>query len=163
MTDVTELEQRITAALERIGTGLGRLTEAQNAAPDAGDAVALQKMLDEERLTNAQLEQRVIAIKDKQETLVKTLEGEVSSLRGDLAAKNEDGERLKNVNLKLRENNQALRDANATGVGDASLINDGKDAELDALRASHASDRAELDSILVQLKPLVEGQDDARS
>lgn len=163
MTDVSGLEQRITAALERIDEGLTRLKKAAPQGADAGEIAALQGSLDSEKLVNAQMEERVKAIKEKQESLVKMLESEVSALRSDLSSKTEDNERLKNVNGRLRRNNRALRDANARGVGEPELINDAMVAELDALRVSHESDRAELDSILVELKPLVEGQADARS
>jgi hypothetical protein len=157
MSDISGLEQRITAALDRIGNGLNRITQTEAAPANPGELAALQEILDGEKLANAQLEERVKAIKEKQESLVHNLEVEVTSLRADVAAKNEDAERLKNINGRLRRNNRALRDANAQGVGDADLINDAMVTELDALRANHDSDRAELDSILVELKPLVEG------
>jgi chromosome segregation ATPase len=162
MSDVSELEQRITAALDRIGDGINRLTQTETAPADPGELRALQELLDGEKLANAQLEERVKAIKEKQESLVRNLEVEVTSLRADIAAKNEDGDKMKHVNGRLRRNNRALRDANAKGVGDPELINDAMVAELDALRVSHESDRAELDSILVELKPLVEGAASAR-
>jgi chromosome segregation ATPase len=157
MSDISGLEQRITAALDRIGNGLNRMSQSEAAPADPGELAALQELLDGEKLANAQLEERVKAIKEKQESLVRDLEIEVTSLRADIAAKNEDAERLKNINGRLRRNNRALRDANAQGVGDPDLINNSMVVELDALRANHESDRAELDSILVELKPLVEG------
>lgn len=157
MSDISGLEQRITAALDRIGNGLNRMSQSEAAPADPGELAALQELLDGEKLANAQLEERVKAIKEKQESLVRDLEIEVTSLRADIAAKNEDAERLKNINGRLRRNNRALRDANAQGVGDPDLINNAMVVELDALRANHESDRAELDSILVELKPLVEG------
>lgn len=157
MSDVSGLEQRITAALDRIGDGLTRLTQTEAAPTNPGELRALQELLDGEKLANAQLEERVKAIKEKQESLVRNLEIEVTTLRADVAVKNEEAERMKNVNVRLRRNNRALRDANAQGLGDADLINNAMVVELDALRVSHESDRAELDSILVELKPLVEG------
>jgi chromosome segregation ATPase len=162
MSDVSGLEQRITAALDRIGDGINQLTQTETAPADPGELSALQELLDGEKLANAQLEERVKAIKEKQESLVRNLEVEVTSLRADIAAKNEDADKMKRVNTRLRRNNRALRDANAQGVGDPELINDAMVAELDALRVSHESDRAELDSILVELKPLVEGAASAR-
>ncbi|PHQ97248.1 MAG: hypothetical protein COB40_05350 [Marinosulfonomonas sp.] len=153
MTDVAELEKRIAAALERIGAGLGNLTPGQSGA----NVSELQEALDTERTANAQLSERVLAIKNKQESLVKDMEAEVAKLREELSGSDEHVQKMKRVNRKLRENNRALRDANKQGVGDPELINTGMDAELDALRASRESDRAELDAILVELKPLVEG------
>ncbi len=153
MTDVAELEKRIAAALERIGAGLGDLKPGQSGA----EVSELQEALDTERTANAQLSERVLAIKDKQESLIKDMEAEVAKLRAELSGIDVHVQNMKRVNRKLRENNRALRDANKQGVGDPELINTGLDAELDALRASRDSDRAELDAILVELKPLAEG------
>lgn len=163
MTDVTALEQRITNALDRIGNGLGRLGQAMPdpVSADPDEVAALQEALEGERIANAQLEERVKAIKEKQESFVHTLEAEVTNLRQLLAERNSAVEQLKSVNGALRENNKALREANAHGIGDADLVNNGMLAELDALRKTQESDRAELDSILVELKPLVEGNTNA--
>lgn len=163
MTDVSGLEQRITIALDRIGNGLTRLNQTAPVPANDGEVAELREALEGEQVANAQLEERVRAIKEKQESLVHTLEAEVESLRQQLAERAADVEQLKTVNGRLRRNNRALRDANAQGVGDADLINAGMIAELDALRANQESDRAELDSILVELKPLVEGQANAGS
>jgi len=152
MADVAELETRITAALDRIGAGLDALKST-----DGGDIAALQESLETERSANSQLEERVSAIKEKQEKLVTGLEAEVEKLRGELASHDGDIQRVKQVNRRLRENNRALRDANKQGVGDIELINTGMSAELDALRVSQETDRSELDAILLNLKPLVEG------
>lgn len=157
MTDVSGLEQRITTALDRISTGLSQLAQNETPGSDPGEVQVLQDALEGEKTANAQLEERVRAIKDKQESLVKTLEAEVTNLRAELASGNDDINRLKVINGRLRRNNRALRDANAKGVADPELINDGMVVELDALRASRDFDRAELDSILDELKPLFEG------
>ena len=161
MADITDLEQRITAALDRIGNGLDGLTAADQGKLDKAEIADLRESLEAEKTANSQLEERVVAIKDKQVTLVAALEAEVDKLRNDHARNTADVQNIKRVNVKLRKNNSALRDANQQGIGDASLINSGLDAELDALRVSRDSDRAELDAILVELKPLVEGRADA--
>ena len=161
MADITDLEQRITAALDRIGIGLDGLTAADQGKLDKAEIAELRESLEAEKTANSQLEERVVAIKDKQVTLVAALEAEVDKLRNDHARNTADVQNIKRVNVKLRKNNSALRDANQQGIGDASLINSGLDAELDALRVSRDSDRAELDAILVELKPLVEGRADA--
>jgi len=49
----------------------------------------------------------------------------------------------------------ALRTANEAGVGEPHLINKAMMAELEALRASRATDVAEADAILGALTPLV--------
>ncbi|MCA8880942.1 MAG: hypothetical protein KDA73_13530 [Rhodobacteraceae bacterium] len=65
------------------------------------------------------------------------------------------------VNAQLRQNNAALRRAHQEGISDAGLVNEGLQVELDALSAARAADRAEIESILAALKPLVEETEDA--
>ncbi len=165
MTDVSQFEGRITSALDRIAAAMDGMGAAGTAAQTAdGDAAALREALEVERTANAQLEERVKAIRDTQDTQVKTLEDRVAALEAqveasaqDLAARDAELHRLSQVNTQLRDNNQALREANETGVGDPNLINDAMQAELASLRARRDADRAELDAILGELKPLVEG------
>ena len=167
MSDISELEGRITAALDRIGQGL----EALGPKPDPGAAEELQKLrsaLEEERVANAQLEERVRAIREKQESTVARLGEEVERLRKAL----EEGEagvaHLRKVNSELRANNTALREAVAQGLAEPHLVNKSMMAELESLRATQAADRSELDAILAELAPLVEpapsaGSGDAES
>lgn len=157
MSDVAELEKRITSALDRIAAGLGNISGQGGAPVDDAELKALTEKLESERTANAQLEERVIAIKDKQEKMVDGLKAEVARLIEEMAEQDKNIQKVKQVNRRLRKNNQALRDANEKGVGDPALINAGKDAELDALRASSNADRAELDAILAELAPLIEG------
>ena len=148
MTDASDLEARILGALDRLGAAIDALPDGRG--PD------LSAALDAERMANAQLEERVKAIKDKQETLVGRLEAEVASLRDSLAERDATLARMRGVNEALRETNRALRDANAAGLPDAGLIDAGTRAELDALRALREGDRAEIDEILGTLAPIVE-------
>lgn len=154
MSDISELESRITAALDRIGQGL----DALGPKPDPAAGEELQQLrvaLEEERVTNAQLEERVRAIREKQENTVNKLTGEVERLRQLL----EEGEagiaQLRKVNGELRANNSALREAVAQGVAEPHLINKSMMAELEALRAARAADRTEIDAVLAELAPLV--------
>ncbi|MCD9147737.1 coiled-coil domain-containing protein [Pseudophaeobacter flagellatus] len=63
MTQIEELQGRILAAMERIGSGVGRLEQAHAAAKEeaklAADTSVLEQALDEEKTVNAQLEERV--------------------------------------------------------------------------------------------------------
>ena len=161
MTDVTELEQRIAAALDRVESGLAALSGGGAQPSDAEEAASLREALEAERAVNAQLEARVQAIREKQERLVGTLEAEVGRLRREMHRQEAEVARLKRVNAQLRQNNRALREANRKGVGDAALINTAMEAELDALREVRDADRAELDAIIGELRPLVEGGADA--
>ncbi|HHS89615.1 MAG TPA: hypothetical protein ENJ26_04525 [Rhodobacteraceae bacterium] len=157
MSDVHELEKRLSAALDRIAKGLSAVAPVAAGAPDPAELERLRETLETERNANAQLEQRVLAIKEKQEKLVASMEAEVNRLRAEVEQQEAAVQKMKRVNKRLRENNRALREANRQGVADPELINNSMVAELDALRASRESDRAELDMILSELKPLVEG------
>lgn len=64
-------------------------------------------------------------------------------------------QQLRHANEQLREANVALRTANAEGVGDASLINAAMQAEIEGLRAAHASDQAQVNAVLAKLEPLL--------
>ena len=153
MTEITELQARITAALDRIGAGLEGLGPAR---PDAGEDVArLTEALEEERTANAQLEERVRTIKEKQDGTVEVLAGEVERLRALLATEEEAVSRLSRVNADLRANNTALREAIQRGVAEPHLVNKSMMVELEALRTAQAADRAELDAVLGELNALV--------
>jgi len=162
MSDITELERRISAALDRIGESVSALDNTQAAPADDSDALdALRSALEEEQTANAQLEERVKAIRVKQESLAASLEQEIVQLRQQVSDRAADMQKLEHVNTQLRSNNKALREANETGVGEPHLINKSMMAELESLRASRNGDRAELDAILGELKPIVEGRTDA--
>lgn len=152
MSDIAELERRITAALDRASKALERLGAASG---DSGDAEALRAELEAERVANQQLEERVRAIKDKQETMIARLEGEVSRLREALTARDGEVQRMRSVNDELRASNKALREANAKGLPDADMVNSAMVAELEGLRAQRAAERAEIDEVLATLEPLL--------
>jgi len=156
MSDIAEFETRISAALERIGQAAEALSSgaAEEGVPDTAALDAAQEALEAERITNAQLEERVKAIREKQDSQVQALEDRVAAL--DTRAEQAEGElaKLRRVNAELRANNTALREANAAGLGDAHLINKSMQAELETLRTLRDGDRAELDDILGTLAPL---------
>lgn len=160
MSDFAEHANRIAAALDRIGSGVDLLGGATDEAGprQSGESDALREALEAERNANAQLEERVLAIKEKQEKVVARLEGDMAALQAEADNMSAELAQLRALNTQLRENNQALRAANAQGVGDASLINSALDTELAALETRRAADRAELDAILKELAPLVEEQ-----
>lgn len=64
-------------------------------------------------------------------------------------------QQLRQANDELRAVNAALRDANAQGVADASLINSAMEAEISGLRAAQASDKAQVNAVLAKLEPLL--------
>ena len=64
-------------------------------------------------------------------------------------------------NAQLRASNQALRAANAEGLGDASLIDAGMQAQIDALTAERAAEAALLELLLTALTQTDEEPRDA--
>ena len=161
MTDISEFEQRISTALDRIGQGLSSLNAHAAPTGDDADRAAMQTALDAEQEAVAQLEERVRELNRKKEHLANVLETQKHDVREQMAKKDGDIQRLEKVNAQLRDNNRALREANETGVGEPELINAAMATELESLRNSRNGDRAELDAILTELKPLVEGHADA--
>lgn len=163
MNDIAELERRITLALERIGAGLDMLgttaggvpSEAEVPSEAAARIADLEEALETERTTNAQLTERVRAIREKQETMVGALEAKVARLTRQADAATLELQRLTQVNADLSDANRALSLAAAEGVAQPELINHALMTELDALRAARAADLAEMDDILSELKPLI--------
>jgi len=158
MTDISDLQVRITAALDRIGSGLEALERPAAPAADSGDSEEVARLtaaFEDERTANAQLEERVRAIKEKQDTAVEALAGEVERLRALLEEEEAAVSRLSRVNAELRANNAAMREAISAGLAEPHLVNKAMMAELEALRAAQGADRAELDAVLGELGPLV--------
>ena len=160
MSETTEIEARISAALARIREGV----EAAPAAPapvadvaEDSEAVAdLQARLDDERTANAQLEERVKVLKERQDGKLAELEASVEASRTRAARMDRELQRLRQVNAELRDNNSQLREALTAGVSEPHLVNKAMLAELDALRATRAADAAEMDAILEELTPIIE-------
>ncbi len=148
MSDIEQLQQRITAAMDRVAYGLSQMDAA-----GPGDIAALQAALDEERTVSAQLQERVSALKQKLDESRAAAESARSDLLEKVGAMDTDMQRLRQANDKLRDANQALREANQNGVGNAHLINISIVAELDSLRAARALERAETETILAALAP----------
>ncbi|MDP1577225.1 MAG: hypothetical protein Q8L76_10755, partial [Cypionkella sp.] len=97
MQDIAELERRITAALERIGRGVESLSAAVPMPSDnptamlpESDFAALNEQLDEERMLNAQLQERLRAVHQKDEAAKSTLTDEISALNAQLSAQSEE-------------------------------------------------------------------------
>jgi chromosome segregation ATPase len=129
MQDIAELERRITAAMERITKGLDRLAGAEPAG-DAAEIARLGEALDEERMTNAQLNERIRVLRDRLGGGADATEAQMAELTSRLAAQDEELSTLRRV------------------LGEA-----GK--EIAALRAARASDAAELADITAALDPLL--------
>ncbi|MEZ5886211.1 MAG: hypothetical protein R3D56_04945 [Paracoccaceae bacterium] len=157
MSDIAEFERRILYALERIGAGMDRLGEGggTSAAVEAIDVDVLKAELEAERATNAQLTERVRAIKERQETLVSGLERKVARLGEQLGQLEAELGRQRQLNGDLAALTRKLSDAARDGGADPGLINEALAAEVEALRAERAGEMAEMAEILAELKPLI--------
>lgn len=160
MSQIDDLQARITAALDRISRGL----EAQNADDGAAadELEALRAALDEEKTVSAQWEERVKRLKEKLEEAEARVENARDEARASLRKLDTQLQSLRRANAQLRENNKALREANEAGVAEPHLINKAMLAELEALRAARSADRAEGDAIMAELTRLIQGADDER-
>lgn len=161
MDDLPELETRITAALDRIRAGVDGLSVPAPAAPaepagDPAEVAALQTRLDEEQTANAQLEERVKLLKERQDGKLAELESNVEAGRARAARMDRELQRLRQVNAELRDINNQLREALTQGVSEPHLVNKAMLAELESLRATRAADAAEMDAILEELTPIIE-------
>ncbi len=152
MSDIAELERRIAAALDRAAQAMDRLSVASD---DGEDAKALAAELEAERMANAQLEERVRAIKEKQDGRMMELERDVARLRDVVEARDETLQQMRAVNEDLRKSNAALREANAQGLADAGLVNEAMESELQSMRAARAADKADLDDVLASLNSVL--------
>ncbi len=161
MSEIEALQGRIMAAMDRIGQGV----EALSAAPPVVDTEALEVVraeLEEEKLATAQLEERIKKLKAahaEELAAAKAAVPEGVSAEA-LAAMDIAMQRLRKANDQLRASNAALREANEVGVGEPHLINSAMLTELEALRATRASDVAEAGAIIDQLVPLLENARD---
>lgn len=151
MSQIDELERRITAALDRIGQGLDGLSPGGGVDP--GEVEALKKELEDEKLASAQLSERLKAVSQKQKQ-----QSEADAQQADAMRKlDAELQSLRKANQQLRENNKALREANEAGVAEPHLINKSMLAELEGLRAARAADRAETDAVMADLDRLIAG------
>ena len=127
MSNVSVLEQRITAAIQRISAA----TEAVPFNRAAPAPAPVEPAAPENVHSDA------------------------------LAALDAQLSQVMQSNAQLRASNQALRAANAEGVGDASLINAGMQAQIDALTAERAAEAAQLELLLTALTQTDEEPRDA--
>ncbi len=152
MSDIAVLESRLAAALDRIR----KRVEAMDNDTGTGAGTDLSAQLDEERTANAQLEERVKALKDRQDTAIAPLETRVATQAEQIAELDAELQKLRASNADLRELSAQLRSAATDGVAEAELINRALAAEVEALQAQRSADVTEIGAILSELKPLVE-------
>ncbi|MBL6637040.1 MAG: hypothetical protein ISP37_01890 [Planktomarina sp.] len=127
MSDISVLEQRITAAIRRISAAVESVPLSRSAPDPAPTEPSAPENVNSEALAalDAQLSQ------------------------------------VMQSNAQLRASNQALRAANAEGLGDASLINAAMQAEIDTLTAERAAEAVQLELLLKTLTQTSEETGDA--
>ncbi|SHH14451.1 hypothetical protein [Marivita hallyeonensis] len=167
MTQIDELQHRITAALDRVAQGVARLEERASAASspapepqgDPEEVARLKEALEDEKLANAQLEERVRKLHESHRDELEA--ARASAAPGvDVSALDLEMQRLRQSNEMLRATNEELRSALAENVGEPHLINKAMLAELEGLRAARAVESAETQAVLASLEPLLEAAAD---
>ena len=169
MTQIDELQYRITAALDRVAQGVARLEERAVAAAeqppaepgiDPAEVARLNDALEEEKLANAQLEERVRKLHETHRQEIEALKAAAQPTPAaptiDVAALDLDLQRLRQSNEMLRATNEELRRALAENVGEPHLINKAMLAELEGLRAARSVEAAETRAIIASLTQLLD-------
>jgi DNA repair exonuclease SbcCD ATPase subunit len=101
MSEITELQDRLQSALQRIDAAL-----ANRRAPPDNTAMldALKEKLEEERVLTAQLQERIRALHEKEESLIRAHAEEVTSLRAAV----EDAQRIASDSVSMRDEIDAI-------------------------------------------------------
>lgn len=141
------------------------------------EAARLSQALEEEQLVarqikarnealNAKLEKFEADIQDQMQALIDAAdqaraaaaaaEAKSERLRGEILVRDALTSQLRRVNVQLRQNNLALRDAVLKGMPDPNLVNKAMLAELESIRASRDAERAEIDAVLEELRVILE-------
>ncbi len=166
MSEITELERRISAALDRIDKGVDALTRIPAAASPAATAdpeaqarseelTQLRAALEAERSSNAELTERVRALRERQDTAISGLERRLARATEQLDAQGLELRRMKKANAELMEVTRELRAGSADTASEADLLSRSMSAELEALRAERRAEAAEMEEILAALDPLI--------
>ena len=159
MQDIAELERRITAALERIGRGVETLGSQGIAAlpvlAGESDLAQLTEALDEERMANAQLAERLRVVRDKDDTEKAALVAARDALQDQLTTQSDELTRLRRSLDQVNGELADLRDLAERGVVEPEHINKAMLAELEALRSARASEAVEVAEIVAALNPLI--------
>ncbi|WP_226621563.1 hypothetical protein [Alloyangia pacifica] len=158
MSQIDELHSRITRAFDRISTGV----EALGQAPMGTEAEAESEIataLEEERMANAQLEERVRQLHAQLESAPtaapdgEALAAQLAEQQGALAALDGELQRLRQANDMLMRSQAEMRAALEAGLGEPHLVNQAMLAELESLRAARGVEEAEARALLAGLAP----------
>lgn len=150
MSEIEELSSRIISAMDRVASRIDALGQG-----GGGDDGALQQALDEEKQVNAQLTERVRVLGERQEQAMAAMEARATEAQARMDKLDSELQQLRQAYQMMSDASQALRDANAEGVGDAELINKSLASELETLQAMRKAEMAEADEIIAGLMPLL--------
>lgn len=182
MSEISELERRITAALDRIARDVDVLAarpavaesteeshseqgadqdpsdvveNAAEAAATAEELAGLKQQLEDEKLANQQLEERLKSLRLKLDKKDAEAELAMSDLISSMAELDGALQALRQSSAELRGSSEALRQGAAAGVSDPEAINAAMAAELAALQAERQAEAAEGGAILTAMEPLL--------
>ena len=178
MSEIADLENRLSAALDRIARGMDAVV-AGDQTPETDEVLAdrveeLESELEAERSARALLEDQIQTLsgaaaanngaagKAEVEALKIAHAEELEVLRAAHAAEREAWEglnsrlvRMRRTTKLMRSSAAAMRQAATAKLSDPEAINQSLAAELEALQAEHELERAETDVILKTLQPLL--------
>ncbi|MEP5760609.1 MAG: hypothetical protein ABJ327_15110 [Litoreibacter sp.] len=136
MSDISELEGRLTDALDRISRGVAAIKAAPaEIVIDTEEQDRLTAENDELRARVERLEQRALRLTDRLE---------------DVETENA---RCQEVITTLHDHCDALTAANSAGQGAGEAINAALATQIAELRATQKADIAQMDEILAELAP----------
>ena len=159
MDDIADIEERLGAALGRIGAKLEAL-RAPAGEEDESEVARLSRALEDEREAMAQIEARYDRLRRRHLAEARRHEVEVEAAEICAEAAEERANRLAEANERLREAAETVRVAALDGGADGIGINRLMREEIVSLRDARQDDRDALDALMEKLAPLAEGEDD---
>lgn len=159
MGEISDLENRINSALDRITKGLDGL-EPPGPVVDPKEMTRLQSELEIQHVEKAALQAKIEDLLMAHDQHMSEHGVQIEAQKTQMQDLDDTLQRLRHANVQLRENNRALRQANEDGVADPHLINNSMLAELEGLRSTRAADKAEADAIISALRPMLRAAQD---
>ncbi|MEM7439847.1 MAG: hypothetical protein AAF393_09630 [Pseudomonadota bacterium] len=166
MATMEELEARFDQALAAIGKGGGdtdALTQRVGELEKALSVATETATKSDKKLKSANKE--LASLREEAEDQDKFDEEEMAALNRRIENLTkaqedayEDRNRAKQYNQHVRKLNADLRKANEANVADADAINKSLEAEVEQLSAQREQDLREINDLIAQLRPLVEGE-----
>ncbi|WP_281954845.1 colicin transporter [Pseudophaeobacter arcticus] len=157
MTQIEELQGRILAAMERIGSGVEKLeqarVEAKEEARAAADNSDLERALEEEKTANSQLEERVKVLHSR---LKEAEQAAPAADNGDMAALHAELELLRNE-VGNTDEKDALKLEITRLKGALESVGNGLAAEKDALETELTDLKTAHQQLLTQVEEASSG------